>query len=138
VLPRDLLDLPLPTADPHTARLFEQQCAEILDHRQVRRGTSGVVRGILLRRPAEMASMEETAAELHLDTRTLHRRLTAEGTSFRALEAEVREGLAIELLSRAGLSVGEVARRLGYSEVAAFSRAFKRWTGHPPSERVGQ
>jgi AraC-like DNA-binding protein len=49
------------------------------------------------------------------------------------LITETREALAIELLATTGLTVAEVARRLGYSEVAAFSRAFRFWTGAPPS-----
>jgi AraC-like DNA-binding protein len=143
ILARDSLDLPLPAADQHTAELCARQCAELLERRRTRRGTAGAVRSMLVRNPADMPSMDEVAEELRVDTRTLHRHLTGEGTSYRQLEAEVREGLAVELLSRTGLTVEEVARRLGYSEVASFSRAFKRWTGRPPSElrradRAGQ
>jgi AraC-like DNA-binding protein len=133
IFPVDWLDRPLPAADPATAELCARQCDELLDRRLRRRGIAASVRSQLVRRPADMPSMREAAAELHLDERTLHRRLASEGTSFRKLEAEVREALAVELLSRNGLTVEEVARRLGYSEVAAFSRAFKRWTGTPPS-----
>jgi AraC-like DNA-binding protein len=133
IFPLDWLDRPLPAADPATAELCARQCDELLDRRLHRRGIAASVRSQLVRRPADMPSMRDAAAELNLDERTLHRRLTSEGTSFRKLEAEVREALAVELLSRNGLTVEEVARRLGYSEVAAFSRAFKRWTGTPPS-----
>lgn len=80
-----------------------------------------------------MPSMETVAEELHLDPRTVHRRLAREATSFRALAAESCETVAIELLTNTGLTVDETAHRLGYPEVAAFSRAFKRWTGKPPS-----
>jgi AraC-like DNA-binding protein len=45
----------------------------------------------------------------------------------------VQHTLAVELLTNAGLTVEEVAQRLGYAEVASFSRAFKTWTGRPPS-----
>jgi AraC-like DNA-binding protein len=133
IFPAPWLDQPLPAADPGTAELCARQCDDLLDRRLQRRGIAATVRSQLVRRPATMPSMREAAAELHLDERTLHRRLRTEGTSFRKLEAEVREALAVELLSRNGLTVEEVARRLGYSEVAAFSRAFKRWTGTPPS-----
>jgi AraC-like DNA-binding protein len=133
IFPAAWLDRPLPAADPATAELCARQCDDLLDQRLRRRGMAASVRSQLVRRPADMPSMREAAAELHLDERTLHRRLSSEGTSFRKLEAEVREALAVELLSRNGLTVEEVSSRLGYSEVAAFSRAFKRWTGTPPS-----
>ncbi|MGC7311866.1 helix-turn-helix domain-containing protein, partial [Mycobacteroides abscessus subsp. massiliense] len=55
-------------------------------------------------------------------------------TSYRALLDEVRETLARELL-RNGLSVREVSDRLGYSEPAAFTHAYTRWRGMPPSAR---
>lgn len=66
--------------------------------------------------------------------RTLHCRLAREGSSRRALLDEVRETLAKELL-RNGLSVKEVSDRLGYSEPAAFTHAYTRWHGVPPSAR---
>jgi AraC-like DNA-binding protein len=78
--------------------------------------------------------MQTVAQELHVDPRTLRRHLETEGTSFRGLVTEVRVTLALELLSNTGLTVDEVATRLGYSETASFSHAFKRWRGVPPSQ----
>ena len=49
-------------------------------------------------------------------------------------KAEQRATLAAELLD-SGFTVEETAGRLGYSETAAFSRAYSRWNGHPPSRR---
>jgi AraC-like DNA-binding protein len=129
---RALLDEPLPQADEHAARITELQCRDLLERRSERTGTAARVRSRLLRRPGAMPSMEEVAAELHVDPRTLRRRLAAEDTSFRALVEEVRETLAGELLTTAGLTVEEVAVRLGYSEAAAFAHAFKRWKGTSP------
>ena len=76
--------------------------------------------------------MADLAADLHVDERTLRRRLTAEGTSFRRLVDEVRHGRALELLAQ-GAAVSEVARELGYSETATFTRSFTRWEGVSPS-----
>jgi AraC-like DNA-binding protein len=76
--------------------------------------------------------MARVAAELAIDERTLRRHLSAEGTSFRALADEVREALAHELLTTAGLTVEETAQRLGFHDAAGFSRAFRRWTGTTP------
>jgi AraC-like DNA-binding protein len=131
-LPTELLDRALPQADPHTASLCEQQCHELLDRRRRRHGTAATVRSMLLRDPSNMPSMDTAAQQLNLDPRTLHRHLAREHTSYRALTNETREALATELLTNTGLTVAEVADRLGYTEVAAFSRAFKLWTGAPP------
>jgi AraC-like DNA-binding protein len=79
-----------------------------------------------------MPDIEQVAASLHMSARTLRRRLEAEGTSYRALVDEVRERLAEELLVAGGLTVEQVARRLGYAETASFTNAFKRWKGIGP------
>ena len=64
---------------------------------------------------------------------TLYRRLKAEGTSFQALLDEVRSTLAAQLLQQPGRSISEVAYNLGFSEPAAFHRAYRRWYGEAPS-----
>lgn len=132
VIPRARLDERLPQADENTARLFEQQCREVLDARLARVGVAGQVRSRLRHERGDWPSMAVLAADLHVDERTLRRRLTAEGTSFRRLVDEVRHGRALELLAQ-GAAVSEVARELGYSETATFTRSFTRWEGVSPS-----
>ncbi|MGY1847434.1 AraC family transcriptional regulator [Blastococcus sp. SYSU DS1021] len=127
-----LLDQPLPQAAPLTAALCEAQCRELLERRVSRRGLSGQVRDLLLRRPQEMPGQEAVAAELHMSVRTLRRHLEEEGTSFRAVVDQTRRHLAEELLVTVGLSVEQVAERIGYSEASAFVHAFRRWTGVSP------
>ena len=135
-IPTALLDQPMPAADPNTAAMCVAQCEQLLQERRHRGGLSAQLRTRLLSDPAQMPTMAALAAELSVTERTLHRRLAAERTSFRTLLEEVRETLAVELLE-SGLTVEEVARRLGYSETAAFTHAFTRWRGHPPS-RLGR
>ena len=77
--------------------------------------------------------MRTIADELHIDTRTLRRRLESEGTSFRRLLDEVRDALAVQLLTTSDIPVAEIARRLGYSDTANFTHAFTRWHALPPS-----
>lgn len=132
VVDRAALDAPLPQADPVTAAGLERQCAELLDRRRARSGTARAVRAKLLADLASPPSMEDVAASLHVDARTLRRRLADEGTSFRALTDEVRSTLATELLRASGLTVQEVAARLGYHDAAGFTRAYRRWTGSTP------
>lgn len=128
-----LLDEPLPQADPHTVALCIAQCEQILAARSVRSGLSSEVRSMILRSPEQPPRFEEAAAAVHLHPRTLRRRLAEEGTTYRALLAEVRRELAAELLLEVGLTVEQVSRRLGYSDTAAFTHAFTGWFGTSPT-----
>lgn len=74
------------------------------------------------------------AAELKLSERSLRRRLTEEKTSFRELLQEARKERAQTILSKPGISLAVAAEQLGYSDTAAFSRAFKEWTGVSPGQ----
>jgi len=76
--------------------------------------------------------MDEIAKELHLTSRTLRRKLDMEGTSFQELKDDVRRDAAIHYLSQPSIPISEISRKLGFSEPAAFTRAFKQWTGVPP------
>lgn len=137
-LPSRLLDAPLPQADAATRRTCLAQVEASLERRQRRAGVAAQVRSALLARPGEPPALDEVASGLGVHPRTLRRRLDAEGTSYRALLEEIRRTVAVELLVDVGLTVEECARRLGYSETAAFTHAFVRWFGVPPSRyRLG-
>jgi AraC-like DNA-binding protein len=126
-----LLDVPLPQADPNTARVAERQCRKLLEQRLSRVGVAGQVRSRLMH-TGRFPTMQEVADELHLDPRTLRRRLTAEGTSYRDLIAQARRSRAEQLLS-GDEAIEAIAAHLGYAETASFTHAFTRWTGMPPS-----
>lgn len=87
------------------------------------------VRDILSNSEQHYLSIENVAEYLHMSDRTLKRQLAAEGTSFSTLVDEVRYRHATSLLSRTDYSLEQIADELGYSDVANFSRAFKRWSG---------
>jgi AraC-like DNA-binding protein len=72
------------------------------------------------------------AKRLGVSVRTLHRRLGDEGTTATEIIETIREARARTLLADASMSIGQVAYALGYTEHAAFTRAFKRWTGSTP------
>jgi len=128
----DILDRPLPQANEHTAAIVQDQCRQLLATRDARSGLAGRVRDLLMARPSRPPSLEQVAVALNMSDRTLRRRLADEGTTFRCLLDEIREQLAEELLVTAGLTVGEVANRLGYLELSSFSQAFRRWKGVGP------
>lgn len=129
---RGTLDVALPQSDPHTTRVFERQCRDLLEGRLSRVGVAGQVRSRLLHDQRGFPSMQTIAGELHLDPRTVRRKLTDEGTSFRQLVAEVRRTRAEQMLTTTA-PIETIARQLGYAETASFTHAFIRWTGMPPS-----
>lgn len=131
--PATVLDEPLPQADPHTLALCLTQCEQMLQRREARVGLAAAVRSLLLASTTAPPSADQVAAALLLHPRTLRRRLADEGTSYRALLEEVRRALAVEMITQVGLTVDEASRRLGYAETAAFTHAFTRWFGVPPS-----
>jgi AraC-like DNA-binding protein len=78
------------------------------------------------------ASIDVIAARLAVSRQTLYRQLKAEGVTFETVLDELRHKLAVHYLSGKRTSVNETAYLVGFSEPAAFSRAFKRWTGTNP------
>ncbi|WP_165787144.1 AraC family transcriptional regulator [Pseudohalioglobus lutimaris] len=81
---------------------------------------------------SELPSFEELTGLLNMSARTLRRRLEKEGTSYQRIKDNARRDEAITLLSRHGLTVSEVAERVGFSDPSAFHRSFKKWTGLSP------
>lgn len=82
-------------------------------------------------------SVANVAAKLGTSRQTLYRNLKAEGATFEQVLDALRHRLALEYLRGRKASVNETAYLLGFSDAAAFSRAFKRWTGKSPSEMRG-
>lgn len=78
------------------------------------------------------ASIERIARDMGLSRQTLYRRLKAEGISFAKLLDTLRHRLALDYLAGQKVSVNETAYLVGFSDPAAFSRAYKRWTGQSP------
>ncbi|MGZ7078930.1 MAG: AraC family transcriptional regulator ligand-binding domain-containing protein [Thermoanaerobaculia bacterium] len=77
-------------------------------------------------------SIDAVAGTMGMGRHTLFRKLRSEGVTFKQVLNEVRRELATQYLSERKLAVNETAYLLGFSDPAAFSRAYKRWTGHSP------
>ncbi|GAA6151952.1 AraC family transcriptional regulator [Pseudoteredinibacter isoporae] len=77
-------------------------------------------------------SLDEVATALNISSRTLRRRLAEQGYSFAEVKKQARESQARFYLNHTNLTLSEIAFELGYSELSAFSRAFRSWTGVSP------
>lgn len=130
---RDTWRLPMRRRDPALLGLLEAHADEVLSRlpepgdivSRVRRAIdAGLARG-------EFA-MDAVARVLVLAPRTLQRRLARAGTTFHGLLEEARREAAGRHLAASDLSIAEISFALGYSEPAAFHRAFRRWHGVTP------
>jgi AraC-like DNA-binding protein len=80
----------------------------------------------------DAANVDAVASALHMSARTLQRRLGEAGTQFSEVLDGVRADEARRALASSDVPLAEIAWKLGFADLATFSRAFKRWTGLPP------
>ena len=78
--------------------------------------------------------VEAVASQLHMSRYTLHKKLKREGLTFAHLLEDVRRTQALTYMQDKTKPLVEIAEQLGFSELSAFSRAFKRWMGTSPAE----
>ncbi len=84
--------------------------------------------------PSGECSKTEIAKRCNMSPRTLQNKLSQVGTSYHSLLDSVREELALEYIKQPYRSLLEITFLLGFTDSSSFSRAFKRWTGSPPSQ----
>lgn len=128
-----LLNLKLPRTNPYLSEIMSARAEELLKSLESSKTTRGRVENLLvpILHTGE-ASMDMIAVKLGLSRQTLFRKLKAEGITFEKVLDELRHKLALHYLNGKKVSVNETAYLVGFSEPAAFSRAFKRWTGSSP------
>jgi AraC-like DNA-binding protein len=130
----ELLDAPLLASKPHLARLLEAVAEEKVAALPSPDDELAQVRQVLREAlHAGDASLESVARQLKLTPRALQRHLKAHDTGFTVELDAVRRDLALVLVTQS-LTLQEVAFLLGFSEPAAFHRAFRRWTGEAPGQ----
>ena len=124
VIPAALLSRPLRTADAGVREALGS--GPILT-------TTDEVRAHVRQWIREAPEADEVARALGLSVRTLQRRLTDEGASFRDIVLAVKIDVAKDLLERDDMTIAEVASAVGFARVPAFSRAFSQRTGTTPT-----
>lgn len=134
LIDRQDMEQPLPNANAELSRSNEEVLMKYLGRLDQQQLAQQVRRLILESLPSGQVREDDIAADLHLSTRTLQRRLLEEGVSFGVLLQDIRRELAQHYMDDRQLNVSEIAYLLGFSDQANFTRAFKRWFGTTPSE----
>jgi len=121
-------------ANPQLARLNDQVMIEYLAKLNKDDIINRVTAAIVDMLPSGGVADEKVAETLNMSVRSLQRRLKEVDTTFRTILDVVRKDLSSTYVRDPDIELAEVAFLLGFSDQSAFSRAFKRWTGNPPSE----
>ena len=134
-LPAALANAANTVGDNEAYRLTQALCNKLLEQRPRSTGSmADRVRTLLLLRPIESSTETEVASYLFVSRRTLARRLGREGTGYRQIRDQFLHELARRYLLESNQTVDTVAASLGYSDAAAFRKAFRRWSGMTPRE----
>jgi AraC-like DNA-binding protein len=133
LLRRADLAAPMPGADPARLPALKTQLAHLAARHQPADFLGLAAQAIRDGFAAGDTSIEATATRLHLSRATLYRRLGQAGCDYTALTEQIRRSLALLYVPDPHIPLTDIAATLGYSELSAFSRAFKRWTGRSPA-----
>jgi AraC-like DNA-binding protein len=113
--------------------VLTQHADELLQMLESSKSVRGRVEAILMPMlHTGAANVDRVAAKLGMSRQTLFRKLKAEGVTFAGVLDALRYRMAADYLGARKVSVNETAYLVGFSEPAAFSRAFKRWSGSSP------
>lgn len=140
VIDRATWDLPSRAASSELLRTLEQHADRLIASLQIDTQVQAqVARWLAEELRGGDPTLARIARRMAMSERTLQRKLSGEGTSFADVLDRTRRSCAEVYVRAPELPLTEVAYLLGFSEPSAFSRAFQRWYGVPPShyrERV--
>ncbi|NHO87766.1 AraC family transcriptional regulator [Pseudoteredinibacter isoporae] len=138
LISNDILDRPLPQADPVLAQIHEQYSSSRLTELENDSIVLDLRQWIKSRVGETLPRRTEAARMLGISERTLARRLDAQGFTFKEMLDEVRRELALVAVRESRKPLAEIAQSLGFAESSTFYRAFRRWTGLPPARWLKQ
>ncbi len=121
----------------HPDRRAHEAMIRRIEQRFTRRRppTHAEVRGAILRLLGTgLCDNQRVASDLQLNLRTLHRRLTAEGTSFQRVKDEVRRDMLLYCLQQTELKFSEISEQLGFYEQAVLTRKCRLWFKASPTQ----
>ncbi|MDR7015282.1 AraC family transcriptional regulator ligand-binding domain-containing protein [Acinetobacter sp. 3657] len=122
-----LLEMPLSMSDPLTSEKFKLLCQKELDDLATTQDILYRVKQLIDDEIEGLLSIDQVAKKLNLTKRTLQRMLQEKNISFQILYDDVRKSKAQKMLLNPFITKDDVAKKLGYSSISSFNRAFKRW-----------
>jgi AraC-like DNA-binding protein len=136
VIERRWLDLDNDAYTPLVYRQALDDCKQLLENYRQFECIGHRVRSLLVdgSHHNRFFSLDQVAEELNLSVRTLTRRLSDEKTSFRDIQCEVRLDLAKQQLQYTRLPIKAICSNAGFTNVSAFSRAFRKYTSVTPTD----
>jgi AraC-like DNA-binding protein len=126
-------DRALPTANRQIAATLDQVLARQLAHLDKTNVLARCKATLLEQLASGELSEEQMAEQLHMSRRTLQRKLAEAETTYQQLVDDTRRDLALRYVEDPRHSITDITFMLGFSQQSAFTRAFRRWTGSPPS-----
>jgi AraC-like DNA-binding protein len=120
--------------DQQVLEVMKSLCQNLLEKLHGRQGFVSEVRRAIHLKPGSFPNIDQVAERLGCAPRTLRKRLQQEEESFQKILDEERSAVASDYLRNSTLSIQQVAERCGFNDPQNFSQAFRRWTGHSPSE----
>lgn len=133
-LPLALKDTVNPSADSHMYQLALEQCQEAAHQLQRDIDIGTEVYEYLSSNLGKSLTLEQTAKQLNVSSRTLIRKLKKQNTSFQTIKDDVYAFQASSYLRRSSISIDTLSVIFGYSDPANFRRSFKRWFGLSPQQ----
>jgi AraC-like DNA-binding protein len=135
VFERAVLDRAQLYQNPELYGVLRSQAQRALDRLATELGpVDRLKRYLLARSPARIPDLSTAARDLGVSARSLRRRLAEDGTTFRSVVRTILEDSAGLLLRDPKQTIQQTAHALGFANVGAFHRAFKRWTGLTPMQ----
>lgn len=133
VFPRELMEVPLPHADPALCEVLEGYAQQRLRNATYRSPTFDDIQNAVSQNlETKDLSLGFIAKLCGRSDRSLQREIHAHGMSYRELLDTARRDRALNLLHHQNLPIKEIATKLNFSDTSSFSRAFRRWTGKWP------
>jgi len=133
VLSHKMAEAPLTSANHEIAATFDailtRQLAALIDTDILSRCKLYLLQKLTSGEPSAQA----LAQALGMSRRTLQRKLSALGLSYKSVLDATRHDLALRYLDDPERSIIDITFQLGFSEQSAFTRAFKRWSGATPT-----
>ena len=129
-----LLDRRMRLGDEDIAQILEFKCSALIKSTRVKDELVYTVQTILMSDPEKYKNIGEVANTLNVSERTLRRRLTTLGTTFKEVAYNYRMNLAREYMLSTELTISAISLMVGYSDTANFFREFRQFSDMTPDQ----